>query len=366
MVYEGEKVDVTVELKNGGTKVEVLEIVDEIPEPLVTVAGSNHHVISMDPGEAFGFSYTLLPEVSGLFEFGPATITASDTQGIVVKRKKFDVTSVVKVFPKIQYLPKVDIRPKRTRNWPGEISARKPGVGLDFYSLREYALGDPLKRVNWKASSRSEHQLFTNQFMSELGGDAIIVLDARSVSEVGEPPDSILTYSVRAAAILAYRILRDRNRVGTIILGSTLEKVRPGFGKRQFDRILLALAKTKPGTVWEISSLGEYLSLFFSTMVQIVFVGPLIDDEALRAVADISTRGYQVLVISPSPIEIEEHNLRGSDDKVQKLAGTLLKTHRENNLHLLRKSAVVVDWNVYTPLSVALREATFIWNRKIK
>jgi len=362
-IYEGEDAEVVLKLENRGVKLDFVEVIDKIPDGLGLSSGSNHEIIELRAGENYVFSYTVAPKLYGFYELGPTLIRVSDTQGVTVREKVYEATSLLKVFPKIQYIPRINIRPRRTRNWPGEILAKRPGPGLEFYSLREYVDGDPVKKVNWKASSKSDESLFTNQFMSELGGDTIIVLDARTVSEVGEAPDSTLTFSIRVAAVTAHRLLRDRNRVGMIVIGSTLDKVFPGFGRRQFERVLTALAQTRPGTIWEIRNLGAYLSLFFSKMVQIIVISPLTDEKAFESVADIATRGYEVLLISPSPIEIEKRGLQM--DSAHRFAERLLRIERQNKLNLLRKSVAVVDWNVDTPLSTTLQEATYAWNKRI-
>jgi uncharacterized protein (DUF58 family) len=197
--------------------------------------------------------------------------------------------------------------------------------------------------------------------MSELGGDTIIALDARHISEMITPTDSMVTHSIRAAAIIAYRLLRDRNRVGLIVVGDNLHKVYPAFGRRQFDRILTTLTRTKPGSIWEIGNLAGYLSLFFSRMTQIIVITPLLDEKAFEAVANISAKGYQTLVISPSLIEIEGRNV--PDDRVHRIAGDLVRLERRTKISLLRRHVAVVDWNVDESLSKALQEATFLWTR---
>lgn len=366
-IYEDQKITVTLQIKNLGRKISFLQIIDELPKELTVSSGNNRRILRLAPREIFSFSYDVVPKIYGFHTIGPAVVTVSDTQFMLSEDRKFlEQVSVLKVFPKIQYVPKIGIRPKRTKNWPGEINTRRPGPGMEFYSLREYQPGDPVKRINWKSSSKSAENLFTNQFQIELGGDSIIVLDARTVSSIGYPPYSSDTFSVRAAGIVAHRLLRDRNRVGMIIFGSRLDKVPPGFGKRQFDRILTALAQTKPDTTWEIGNLGGYLSLFFSTMVQIIFISPLIDDSSFFTVTDIVSRGYQILVISPSAIPIEKrlYSNNNSDFEVVGLAERILKTKRDNRLNVLRNSAVVVDWDVDTPLADALHEATLLWNKK--
>ena len=361
-IYEGESVEVTLTIENKGATLALVEITDSISKELVVSSGSNHQIVALRAGETYALRYTVSPKTYGFFRLGPILFKVSDTQGVRVHEQTFGSTSLLKVFPNIQHVPRINIRPRRTKNWPGEILARKPGQGLEFYSLREYTYGDPIKRVNWKASSRSDEHLFTNQFMSELGGDAIIVLDARTVSDVGEAPDSTLTYTARVAAIVAHRLLRDRNRVGMIVIGSSLEKVFPGFGRRQFERILIALAQTKAGGVWDIRNLGSYLALFFSRMVQIIIVSPLTDSNAFDAVVDVARRGYEVLLITPSPIEIEKRDLKM--DASVGIAERVLRVKRQNKLNLLRKCATVVDWNVDTSLNVALQDATVAWNKR--
>ncbi|MDG6905587.1 MAG: DUF58 domain-containing protein [Nitrososphaerota archaeon] len=369
-MYEDGTADVRLEIQNIGTiKLEFVQIIDTLPRELKLISGSNRRILNLNPRETFSFIYSIAPKTYGYYEMGPAEVVVKDNQSLLTSTKIFSAKTLLKVRPKIQYVPKIAIRPKRTRNWPGEIVARKTGGGLEFYSLREYLHGDPVKRINWKKSSlqsMERDRLFTNQYMSELGGDTIIALDVRTISALGEPPDSTDNYSTRAAAIVAHRLLRDRNRVGMIILGTTLDKVPPGFGKRQFDRILAALSQVKPDSTWEIGNLGGYLSFFFSTMVQIILISPLMDDNSFHAVIDIAARGYQILVISPSPIEIEKRlfSRKYAENEFIDLAERLLRVRRENRLNVLRRSAVVVDWNVDAPLSEALREATYLWNKR--
>jgi uncharacterized protein (DUF58 family) len=357
-IYEDETQVFTVKVKNNGKSLDFVEILDVLPLELSLKTGSNHQFTSLQADQSFEFTYEVSPKVLGFYTIGPIRFRSMDIYGLYVEEKTTEVFTDLKVFPKIQYVSRINVRPRRTRSWPGEIASRKPGSGLEFYSIREYTFGDSLKRINWRASARFDN-LMTNQFMSELGGDTIIALDARSVSEVGIPPDSTVTYSIRVAAIVAYRLLRDRNRVGMIVIGDSLDKVYPGFGRRQFDRILISLTKTRPGSTWEIGNLAGYLSLFFSRMTQIIVITPLIDQKAFEAVADIAARGYQVLVISPSYIEIEERSV--PNRTIDKVAADLVRLERQTKITLLRRHAVVVDWNVDQPLSQALQEATFLW-----
>lgn len=366
--YEDESCIVTLEILNEGQRIDYLEVIDALPSNLLLEEGLNHHIISLEHGERFSTSYVLKPKVYGYYEIGPTEVIISDILGTKISNRKHMATSPLRVLPKIGYIRRIDIKPKRTRSWPGEIVSKKVGTGMEFYSIREHSPQDSLRRINWKATSKQDERIYTNQFMSELGGDTIIVLDARADSEVGMPPESTVTYSIRAAAIIAYRLLRDRNRVGLVSLGSSLDKVLPGFGKRQFDRLQVALSQVKSGSSWDIRGMGFFLALFFSTMVQIVVVSSLNDKASFDTILDIARRGYRVLVISPSPIDIEEQEVagkkKGSDLENNVLAARLLRAQRRNMLRELGQVAIVADWNVKRPLSEALQEVTYYWNRQ--
>lgn len=359
-VYEGEEAELTLKIANSGPDADILEVVDAIPEGLRLANGTNHIIASLRSGEQVETSYAVSAGTFGVYGLGPVRVRSLDISGFLVEEKTVNSHFDVKVYPEVQYVSKVQIKPRNPRNWPGEILTRKAGTGMEFYGIRLYSPSDSLRSINWKASSRSP-DLLSNEFMGEFGGDTIIVLDIRSASFLGVPPESTVTYGTRAAAVIAYRLLRDRNRVGMIAVGDRLEKVRPGFGRRQFDRLLTGMVTMKPADTWEIGNLAGYLSLFFSRMTQIVIVTPLMDGKSYEVVADISRKGYSVLVVSPSPIEFETGE--GKDEEVEKIAERLVRLERDKKVALLRKYAVVIDWNTKEPLSQALRQANPRWAR---
>ncbi len=353
-IYEGETAEIRVRIRNVGHDIDVIEVLDSLPEELTLESGTNHFVGAVRSGGYIEFGFMVRPRVFGVFRCGPIRVRSLDTLGLFVEEKVIQSYADLKVYPEVQHVSQLHIKPRNARSWSGEILTRRSGTGSEFYGLREYSPSDSFRRINWKASSRSE-ELLSNQFMSEFGGDTIIALDLRSVSVLGVPPESTATYATRAAAMVAYRLLRDRNRVGLIVLGNRLEKVRPGFGRRQFDRLLTSLVETKPGDGWEIGNLAGYLSFFFSRMTQVVMISTLMDAKSYESVIQIASNGYPVFVISPSPLELERTGREGG--RVEKVAEDLLRLERDTRISILRRYATVIDWNVREPLSRAVRQA---------
>jgi len=357
-IYEGERVTVTLRVKNKGPPTD-LEVIDGVPSEISISGGSNHVFAVLGEGECRDFAYAFSPESFGSYTFGPIRIRSSDTASARYEETVSESYESLRVYPEVKYLNRIELRQTRPRNWPGETSVRRSGQGLEFYGIGEYHAGDPLRRVNWRASARAGH-LMLNQFMNEAGGETVLVLDLRSTSRIGTPPNTCADYSVRAAAALSHRLLRDRNRVGLLAVGQRIIKVPPGFGRRQFERILVGLISTKVGVdAWNLELVPYYLSLFYSRMVQLVLISPLVDSSPMFMVSELARRGYEVLVISPSPLEIDIPE-RG-DPRAIRIAKELASMERDAKISSLRKHAKVVDWDPKLPLVDAFEGLRESW-----
>jgi uncharacterized protein (DUF58 family) len=267
------------------------------------------------------------------------------------------------VYPEVKYLNRIELRHTRPRNWPGETVVRRAGQGLEFYGIREHTPGEPVRRTNWKASARAG-TLMVNQYMDEAGGETLIVLDAREISRVGRSPETTTAYSTKAAATLSYRLLRDRNRVGLLAVGKALVRVPLGSGKRHFEKIMIGLISRGAAGAdeWALDYVPHYISLFFSRMVQILLVSPLVDAAPVGLVAELTRRGYDVLVVSPSPVELDPA-ARG-ESRTVKIARELASLERNRKLSLLKSHSQVVDWDPSTPLGDALERTKGTWRTR--
>lgn len=61
----------------------------------------------------------------------------------------------------------------------GGTPVQMPGVGSEYYEMREYQPGDDYRSVNWKATARLG-ELMVVEHMRESGGSYLLVLDARA------------------------------------------------------------------------------------------------------------------------------------------------------------------------------------------
>ena len=128
-----------------------------------------------------------------------------------------------RVYPSPQTL-RAMITPRETQPSAGNLVGGGAGSGIEFSEVRPFAPGDERRHVNWRATAR-RNELWVTARRPERNADLVLFLDA--FTHLGTPTQSALDVMVGAAAALARRSLRDRDKVGIISFGGALSWLRP-------------------------------------------------------------------------------------------------------------------------------------------
>lgn len=90
----------------------------------------------------------------GCYDLSTATMTSGDLIGLMPSVKKLALDCRLLVYPRP--VPLADI-PLPSHSWLGDLIVRRWIVDDPFIvaGVREYRYGDPLNRINWKATARS-------------------------------------------------------------------------------------------------------------------------------------------------------------------------------------------------------------------
>ena len=359
-VPPGTPVEVKVTVFNAGGRLEELALDDGVPPGLEIIEGSNHHLIALGKRRTFEFTYQVRGARGG-YAFGALHAEAGDILGLL--RTTADVTAPNRllVLPTITRIKAVPIRPRRTRVYAGTIPARVGGAGVEFFGVRPYEVGDPARRINWRAVARHPEAVYSNEFQQERVADVAVVLDGRERANLRASGQSLFEHSVVAAGSLASALLQQGNRVGLLVYSQYLQWTFPGYGKIQRERILHALAMAAPGASQIFEGLQYLPTRLFPLESQIVLVSPLLEDD-LSTLVQLRARGYQVLVICPDPVAFEVSNLPRTGSRYSKadvlLAGRIVRLERAVSLGRLRRAAVqVIEWDVSQPFDQVMRSA---------
>ena len=353
----GTPVTVMLTVKNEGKKLELVRIQDAPPSGLTLLDGETAVITQLAPGQSIQLQYTLSGK-RGRYDFGSVRLLAMDFLGLLKWETAVDVPAPFELllYPEVTRVNgRIPIRPRETKAYAGAIPARIGGAGIDFFGIRAYQKGDALRHINWRANARHPGAVFTNEFEQERVADVGIILDARQRTNVQIGGQSLFEHSILAAGTLAGAFLSDGNRVSLLSYGGLLDWTVPGYGKLQQERILQSLARAQLGDSMVFDKLEHLPARFFPPKSQIVLVSPLASDDA-DLLPRLRARGYQVLIISPDPIDFELSLL--PENELVQMAARIARVERELLSRKLRQAGVqVVDWSVSTPLDHLLRSS---------
>jgi uncharacterized protein (DUF58 family) len=354
-VASGSPVTVSLTLTNEGERLELVEIEDDLPRGLEPLEGERRRLwASLEGGASAEVSYTVRAR-HGIYPFTSVRVTVSDALALSTRRLTLPAESELRVWPDVVRLARLSVRPRHTGVYPGFIPTRQGGSGLAFFGLREYQPGDSLRHINWHAAARHSEALFTNEFQQERATDVGLILDVRQRSYALAGAEAFFEHSVTTVASLAQTFLADGNRVGVMLYGRfLLDWTFPGYGRPQRERILRALTRAEISAQHAFDHLEYLPTRIFTPGSQIVFVSPLLKEDA-PVLVQLRARGYGVLVISPDPVAFETQQL-GSDVSSLRLAARIARVERRVLLERLQQAGVSVwDWNVGLPLDQAMR-----------
>ncbi|MCB9134090.1 MAG: DUF58 domain-containing protein [Anaerolineales bacterium] len=347
-------VTVTLNVTNEGPLVESLIIEDIVPSGAKITQGLPYILTSLKSGATVTITYTITGS-RGQYAFLGYRTLATDHLGLVRKHKEHTLPSRFLVLPTAHKLPEVAIRPRRTRVFPGLIPARKGGPGVEFFGLREYQSGDPMRWINDRASARHDQTLFVNEFEQERAADVGLLLDCRIETNLFHGSAELLEHSTQATATLAESFLNYGNRVGLLVFGGARDWIHPGYGKVQRERILQALAAVQLYDSYVSRELANIPARLFPARSQLVMISSLLYQDLPTLIA-LRAHGYPLMIISPDPISFESSLLGNRPGLSQ--AMRLARLERDLLLRQLRRTSIrVVEWQVDQPFQQAARFA---------
>lgn len=346
----GQSVTITLRITNRGDSLRQVALRDSLPDFAELIDGSVTRLLDLRKGETLEWQYTWVGK-RGFHRYEAVEIITGDPLGVISIRQFIPAGGQVLVLPAVPRVRRIVIRPRVTRVYAGSIPARQGGAGIDFFGVTEYQPGNPMRAVNWHVSARHQQALFVNEYEQERVADVGIILDARlRANDLGEGR-SIFEHSILAAASISDAFLSAGNRVGLLIYGLYINWTNPGYGKRQRESILHALARAATAESQVFSGITIPRRLF-PPKSQIVFVSPLLSGD-VEPLIRLRAADYPIIVVSPNAILYEASQL--SEASHTRQAGRILSLQRYVSLQKLRHAGVqVVDWDVAQPFDHAV------------
>ena len=218
-----------------GIKLQEMEIklevrnISPIPIPYFTLTDSTGELFA----EMYSFMVNLRPFETRIIKFickghqrgeyflGPVQLKGSDPLGYLTWKKRVETRLRALVYPSIY---RMDL--KNDRGLPAGSLAINNKMYEDvtqFRSLREYVPGDDMKRINWKASAKT-NKLYTMEFDSTLYFPVLIMLNFSLDDYPVRYRNLLVERAAEVAASLAFYFADLKQEIGFVTSGAANEQ----------------------------------------------------------------------------------------------------------------------------------------------
>lgn len=181
----------------------------------------------------------------------------------------------------------------------GVHRGRHHGSSIEFSEHKEYAPGDDLRRVDWRAFARAD-KLYVKRFEQEASLQAILAVDASNSMSYGHAGRlTKLEYASVLTASLASILLRQQDAVGLVTWADDAARVLPPRrGPAHLAPLVERLEDTQPRGATDLPAvLATASELLRRRGVTAVFSDLLAPAEAtVAALRRLTSRGHEVLV----------------------------------------------------------------------
>lgn len=248
----------------------------------------------------------------------------------------------------------------------GRHSSRLRGRGLNFEELRDYIPSDDVRSIDWKVTARTGTP-HVRVYTEERDRPTLIVADQRMSMFFGSVLNLKSVTAAECAALAAYRVFDQGDRVGGVVFGDQLlAEVRPARSRHALTRFLTALANANQllhadapdvapiamnRVLESISRLAprNHLVLIFSDFA-------VVDQTTERLIAGLSRRNDLVLGLVSDPFSKQlppNQRIVVSDGTLQAEIDTSNKTVHRSLIDVAQgRLARILDWQRRFDMSV--------------
>lgn len=191
-------------------------------------------------GRVTEVTYPVPTQRRGVVPIGPLRITRRDALGLITLTRRYGPTAQVRVHPRVH--PLVAVPAGVARSLDGRFD-RVPHGTITFDTLREYVIGDELRKVHWRTSARIGELMVREDVDTSLPR-LVVLLDNRAsaypdrVDGVAETFES----ACEAAASIVVAAVREDLPVALMIVDDD-----PPIDGDHLDRLTEVRLRDRPG-----------------------------------------------------------------------------------------------------------------------
>ncbi len=195
-----------------------------------------------DPRESKSLKYSVRPLSRGKYFFGKTNLILSTGQKLVSRRLIIENDGEVPTYPSVIQMKKYELMAfARISTFEGIKKVRRLGHSYEFEQIKTYVMGDDIRSINWKATSR-RNQLMVNQYEDERSQQMYSIIDKSRAMHMPFNGLSLLDHAVNTSLVIANIAIKKHDKAGLLSFSDTIgSTIRADRAKNQLKKILNAL-----------------------------------------------------------------------------------------------------------------------------
>ncbi|HHH76140.1 MAG TPA: DUF58 domain-containing protein [Phycisphaerae bacterium] len=325
-----------------------IRIADDLPDSMEAVQMQCDG--NFGPGSRGKLSFHLLAKRRGGFTLNRLYVRVLPMLGLFYRQFVIELPSELHIYPNLVNLRKYDLMIKRgLMSAQGLAKVRKLGEGSVFESLRSYSQGDPLSKIEWKATAKRS-RLIVKNYQPEKEQSIVVALDIGRATAGEFDGISRLDYFINATMLLAYVALRQGDWFSMVAFSDRIESYLPPVRHiKQIDQVARALYKLQPRLVEsDYAGSCRFLGLKNRKRSLLCMMTDIIDsDVAADIIAYLArfARTHLPLLVTlndPQVNDVINQPLSSGEDTYTKAIAIDIQAAREEALAAMRRYGVGV------------------------
>lgn len=194
--------------------------------------------IQVSPEKGLQIKYRVKPLQRGDAVFSGTDLLVTSPLRLWQKRMHISIENNVRVYPNFGEV--VHFALLATDNHLSQMGIRKRqrrGEGQDFHQLREYRVGDSMKQIDWKATSRYMKPI-SREYQDERDQQIIFLIDCGRRMRHMENGQAHLDQALNAMLLLSYVAVRQGDAAGFYSFAGTERWFPPCKGQHILNQLL--------------------------------------------------------------------------------------------------------------------------------
>ncbi|HEX7815306.1 DUF58 domain-containing protein [Dyella sp.] len=266
--------------------------------------------LRLEPRREVNLDYAVSPGGRGQFQFPGCQIRLRSPLRGWTQQRIVGHPSVLRVYPNFAPLAEMaGLSVEVASRSVGARLQRRRGDGTEFQELREYRIGDSLRKIDWKATARMGRPI-SREYRDERNQQVILLLDGGRRMLAQDDRLSHFDHVLNASLALAYIALRQGDAVGMLSCsGQDMRWLPPQQGNGGMDMLLGAGYDLQAQPVaTDYVGAASALQLHQRRRAFVVLITNVRDedDEELRMAVSLLSRRHLVLVVSLRETALDE------------------------------------------------------------